>query len=118
MQKNRDEDDPAERRRNEEARGYCDAVEKRVNQQADQHRVAFMRMDELVGVGLFSKVEVWSDGVFEEMDEQVSGEDEKPGVRATQLNAGGHHFDQRRSQHEPGAERDEVAQVRVFPMLM
>jgi len=39
-------------------------------------------------------------------------------MRAAQLNALRHHFDQRRRQHEPGAERDEVAQVRALPISL
>ena len=38
----------------------------------DQNRISLVRMDELVGVGFFSKVEMRGDGVLEEMDEQVS----------------------------------------------
>ena len=116
MQKNRYEDDPAERRGNEESRGDRDAIEKCVNQQADQNRVSFVSMHELVGVGFFSKVEMRGDGVLEEMDEQVSAEDEKSGIGATQLNALRHHLDERRRQHETCAERDEVAEVGALPI--
>src|ERR1035441_4410938 len=118
VQKNREEDDPAERLGNEESRGDRDAVEKRVDQQPDQNRVSLVRMDELVGVSFFSKVEMRSDGVLEEMDEQVSEQDEESGIRATQLNALRYHFDERRRQHETGAERDEVAEVGALPMLL
>ena len=116
MQKNCYEDDPAERRGNQESRGDRDAIEKCVNQQPDQNRISLVRMHELIGVSFFSKVEMRRDGVLEEMDEQVSEQDKKPGIRPTQLNAGGHHFDQRRRQHETGAERDEVAQVGALPV--
>ena len=75
MQKNRDENDPAQRRRNEESRGDRDAIEKCVNQQPDQNRISLVRMDELVGVGFFSKVKMRSDRVLEEMDEQVSAQE-------------------------------------------
>src|ERR1700687_5827967 len=118
MQKNRHEDDPAKRRGDEKSRGDRDAIEKRMNQQPDQNRIAFMRVDELVGMGLFSKVEMRGDGVLEKMDEQVSGEDEKSGITATKLNALRYHFDQRRRQHETCAERDEVTQVGTVPMLL
>jgi len=73
-------------------------------------------MHKLVGVGFFSKVEMRGDGMLEEMDEQISEQDEKSGVRTTQLNAGRHHFDQRGRQHETCAERDEVAQVGAIPI--
>src|ERR1019366_5882283 len=108
----------AERLRNQESGGDCDAIEKRVDQQPDQNRIAFMRVDELVGVRFFSKVEMRSDGVLKEMYEQVSAEDEKSGVRATQMNALRHHFNQRRRQHEACAERDEVAEVRALPISL
>src|SRR5208283_1935545 len=116
VQKNRDKDDPAERLGNEESRGDRDAIEKRVNQQPDQDRIAFVRVDELVGVGFFSKVKVRGDGVLEEMDEQISEQDEESSIRATQLNTGRHHFNQRRRQHETCSKRDEVAQVGTFPV--
>src|ERR1019366_1912609 len=77
-----------------------------------------MRVDELVGVRFFSKVEMRSDGVLKEMYEQVSAEDEKSGVRATQMNALRHHFNQRRRQHEACAERDEVAEVGALPISL
>jgi len=118
VQKNGHEDDPAQRRRNEKSRSDRDPIEKCVDQQSDQNRVSLVSMDELVGVGFFAEVEMRSDSVLEEMDEQVSEQDEKSGVRAAQLDALRHHFDQRRGQHESCAERHEVAQVRVFPMLM
>jgi len=73
-------------------------------------------MHKLVGVGFFSKVEMRGDGMLEEMDEQISEQDEKSGVRTTQLNAGRHHFNQRRRQREARSQRDEVAEVRALPI--
>ena len=77
-----------------------------------------MRVDELVGVSFFSKVEMRGDGVLEEMNKQVSSQDEKSGVRATQMDALRHHFDQRRRQHETCPERDEVAEVGALPISL
>src|SRR5450631_551683 len=85
VEKNRQEDDPAERLGNEESRGDRDPIEKGVNQQPDQNRISLVSVHELVGVGFFSKVEMRGDCVLEEMDEQVSEQDEKSGIRAAQL---------------------------------
>ena len=118
MQKNRHENNPPELRRNQKSRGNRDAVEKGVDQQADQHRVAFVSVNELVGVRFFSKVEVRRDRVLKEMDEQVSAKNKKPGVGAPQLNALRHHFDERRCQHKTCAQRDEIAQVGTLPISL
>src|SRR6195256_2615091 len=75
-------------------------------------------MDELVGVGFLSKVEMRRDRVLKKMDKQVSPEDEKSGVPATQMDALRHHLDERRRQHETCAERNEVAEVGRLPMLL
>src|SRR4030081_2939611 len=75
-------------------------------------------MDELVGVGFLSKVEMRRDRVLKKMDKQVSPEDEKSGVPATQMDALRHHLDQCRRQHETCAEGDEVAEVGTLPMLL
>ena len=75
-------------------------------------------MHKLLGVCFFTKMKMRSNRVLEEMDEQISAKDEKPGIRPAQLNALRHHFDQRRSQHEPRAERNKIAEVRPIPMLL
>src|ERR1035437_9537186 len=85
VEKTREENDPAERLRNQESRGDLDPIEKRVDQQPDQNRVSLVSMDELVGVSFFSKVEMRSDGVLEEMNKKVSSQDEKSRIRATQM---------------------------------
>src|ERR1700692_4274170 len=118
MQNNRQKDDPSERRGNQKPRGDRNPIEERVNQQSDQNRISLVRMHALVGVGFFSTVKSRSDGVLEEMDKQVSPEDEKPGIPAPQMDALRHHFDQRRRQHETCSERDEVAEVGTLPMLL
>ena len=118
VQKNREEDDPAEGGRNQESRGDGDAVEEGVDQQANQYRISHVSMDELVGVGLFSEVEMRGDGVLEEMDEQVSEQDEKPGILAAQFNAFRHHFDEGRRQHEARSQSDEVAKVGALPISL
>ena len=73
-------------------------------------------MYELVGVGFFSKVEMRGDRVLEEMDEQVSEQNEKSRIGAAQLNAGRNHLDQRRRQHETCAERDKISEIRPLPI--
>src|ERR1019366_9978244 len=75
-------------------------------------------MDELVGVGFFSEVEVGRDGVFEEMDEQVPEQDEESGMGTTELNALRHHLDQRRGQHEARTQRNKIAQIGALPVFL
>src|ERR1700691_5956508 len=95
-----------------------DAIEEGVYQQPDQNGISFVRMDELIGVGFFPKMEMRGDRVLKKMDEQVSAEDEKSGVRTAQIDALRDHLDQRRRQHEACTEGDEVAQVGALPMLL
>src|SRR5580658_2816771 len=116
MQKNCDKNNPAQRWRNQESRSDCDAIEKRVDQKSHQNRIAFVSMHELIGVRFFSKMKMRSDRMLEEMDEQISPKNEKPGVGAAQLNALRNHLHQRRCQHKAGAEGNEVAQVSALPM--
>src|SRR6202030_1496608 len=100
------------------SRGNRDPIEKRMNQQPDQNRISLVRMHELVSMRFFSKVEMRRDRMLKEMDEQVSREDKKPTIRASELDALRHHLDQRRRQHETCSERDEVAEVGTLPMLL
>ena len=69
----------------------------------------------MVGVGFFSKVEMRSDGVLEEMDEQVSEQDEESGIRATQFDALGTISTSAVASMKARAQRDEVAKVGAYP---
>ena len=75
VQEDGHEDDPSQPVGDDEAGSDGDSVEEGVDEQADQHRIAFVRMHEFVGVCFFSEVEVRRDRVFEEMHEQIAGEE-------------------------------------------
>jgi hypothetical protein len=81
MQKNRDENDPAQRRRNQKPRSNRDPVKERVNQQPNQNRISLVRMDKLLGVRLFSKMKMRRDRVLEKMHQQIPAQDQKPSIR-------------------------------------
>ena len=96
MQEDGDKDDPPQPVETMKPDSDRDAVEEGMNQQPHQHRIAFVRVDELLGVRLFSEVKVRRNRVLKEMDEQVSEQNEETGARAAQRNALRHHLDQRR----------------------
>src|SRR5260370_27363320 len=77
-----------------------------------------LRLHELGGVSFLLKVEMRGGGMLKKMNKQVSCEDQKSGIRATQMDTLRHHLDQRSRQHETRAERDEVAEVGALPMLL
>src|SRR5690349_10635447 len=58
MQKNRDEDDPAQRVRNQEPRSNGDSIEEGVNDQSEQDRVAAVAVNKLIVMRFFTKVEM------------------------------------------------------------
>ena len=74
VQEDGEKDDDAQPGRNEKARADRHAVEKRVNRQAKDDRGAHVMMADFLGVGLFSKMKVLRQDVFEEMHQEKSGE--------------------------------------------
>src|ERR1039458_927092 len=72
VQENCQKDDPAQPGRNEEAGSDGNAIEEGVDHQAKQHRHAPVRMQILVGVGLFPIMKMRGDGVLEKMHQQIA----------------------------------------------
>ena len=79
-------------------------------------------------MGFLAEVKMRGEGVLEKMHQEVAGEDQKEnrvgaGVKTrggigTQLQRFGNHFEQRRSQHEAGAEGDEITQIAPRPFAV
>jgi len=66
-------------------------------------------------MNLLAEVEVAAEGMLEKMDEQISAEHPDRSLLANQGIAFGEHFQKRSGQHEPGAQRHEVAQIEGVP---
>ena len=116
MQKDRDKNNPAQRRRNQKPRSNRNPIKKCVNQQPNYNRISLVRMHELLRMRLFSKMKMRRDGVLEKMHQQISSQNQKSRMRPAQLNALRNHLDQRRSQPEPRAQRHEIPQIRPLPI--
>jgi hypothetical protein len=110
VQEDGDEEHPAEPGGEDEAGADGDAVEEGVGGEAEEDGVAAALGEELVRVGLFAEVEVGDEGVFEQVDAAVAGEDEGRGPVGVDGEGFGQHLEQRRGEHEAGAQGDEVAQ--------
>src|SRR5262252_2656929 len=89
-----------------------------MNDQADQDRIALVRLDELVVMGFLSEVEVGCERVFKEVDDQISREHQESGGPSAQGYAGGDHLDNRSGQHESRTERNEILQIRAIPVFL
>ena|ERR1700723_1972810 len=117
MQDDGDEDEPAEGVRKNEAGGDGDSVEEGVHGEAEQDRDAGVPVEKFVGVGFFAEVEMGRDGVLEQMDGAVAGEDERGRPDGGKLEALGEHVENGDGHHEARAESDGVAEVALGPVL-
>ena len=72
MQKDSEENNPAQSIRNQEPRGDGNTVKKCMDDESQQHGISFVRMHELIFVGLFAKVEVRRDRMLEEVNDEVA----------------------------------------------
>ena len=77
-----------------------------------------MTVDELILVGFLAEVEVRRNGMFEQMNDEISGQNQEGGALAAKLQAGGEDLHDRRRQHESRAQRHEVLQIRTVPVLL
>jgi hypothetical protein len=68
--------------------GDGNSVKESVDDQTDQYGISFVSVSELLFVGFFAEMEVWSDGVFEKVDDQVTQQNQICGVFASQSQAG------------------------------
>jgi hypothetical protein len=91
---------------------------KSVDQQPAEDGIAFMRMDELVGVRLFAKMKVRRDSVLKKMDQQISDEDEERRSTGGDAHTFWDHLHDGGREHEAGTESDEVAEICALPVLL
>src|SRR5258708_39586848 len=112
------ENHPSQPAGNDKPRGDGDAVEEGMNHQSHQHRKTTIGGGELVGVGLFTEVEMGSDGVFKEVNYEIADEHQQSGILPAQSKALRNNLDDRGGQHETRAQGDEVLQVGTVPMLL
>src|SRR5581483_8785984 len=104
--------------RDKKSGGNGNTVKESMNHQAQQHRVGAMRMRKLMLVRLFPKVEVGSEGVLEEVHQEVSRQNIQRRMRGIAPPALGRHFDQSHRQHEPRAQGHKIAQITPLPIAM
>ena len=110
VQEHRDEEQRAERRPDQEAGGDGDAVEERMDAQAEEREIAGRRPQERLGMDFLAEVEVRRHGVLEQVHAEVADQDDQERVR--HLHALRQHPDEGRRQHEPRAARDEKTKRR------
>lgn len=115
VQEDGDEDDPSQPAGNQKPGGDGNAVEKSVDHQAEQHGNAFARLHEFRGVRFLAEMEVGRDRVLNEMDKQVTEQNQESGAEAAQLHALGNHFHHGGGQHETRAQGDKILEVGLLP---
>src|SRR5581483_12400485 len=89
-----------------------------MDDEPEQDRIAGVRLDKLIVMGFLPEVKVRGDGVFEEMNDQISQQDQQGGGLPPHRQAFGDHLDQRGGEHEAGADGDKIAQVPPLPMAL
>jgi len=89
-----------------------------MDDQSQQHRVPPVTVDERILVSLLAEMEVGRDRVFEQVDDEVSSQNQECSTLAAQFQAGGKNLYNCRRQHESCAQGHEVLQVRAVPILL
>lgn len=89
-----------------------------MNDKAEKNGIRTVRVQKLVVMGFFTEMEVGSNGMLKEVDDQVSHQHEKSGLFPAHFDTLRDHLHQRGRKHESCAESDEVAQVSAFPMSL
>jgi hypothetical protein len=110
VQEHRDEEKHAERRPDHETGGDGDAVEERVDAQAEERQIAGRRAQERLGMDFLTEVEVRRHRVLEQVHAEVTDQDDQERVR--HLHALRQHPDEGGREHEPRPARDEITQRR------
>ena len=75
-----------------------------------------MRMDELVVMRLFAEMEVRCNRVFEEVNDEVTKQNQEGRAASAQFETLRDHLHQSRGQHEPRTDRHKIAKIAPFPM--
>src|SRR5579863_4586963 len=89
-----------------------------MNDQAQQHRIALVRVHELIVMSFFTKVEVRRNRVLEKMSDKVAQQNQERRAPAAQFQTFRDHFHQSGSQHKSRAQRDEVTQITPLPIAL
>lgn len=76
-----------------------------------------MRGDELFVMSLLTKMEVRSNRVFEEVNDEITAENQKCRASSPQSQTFRDDFDDRSGQHESCAQGHEVLQIRPLPLF-
>jgi hypothetical protein len=108
VQEHRDEEKRAERRPDHEPGGDGDAVEERVDAQAEERQIAGRRAQKRLGMDFLTEVEVRRHCVLEQVHAEVPDQDDQKRVR--HLHTLRQHPDEGRREHEPSPARYEKAQ--------
>src|SRR5439155_16137124 len=77
-----------------------------------------MGSDKFVVMSFLAEVEVWRNGMLEEVRHQISGKNKDGSIFFTQVKAGGDNFEHGGGQHESGAKSDEIFEIRPVPVLL
>ena len=109
MHEHGEEQEDAERGADHEARGDRDAVEERVDAEAEHREVSGRRPKQLGVVRLLAEMKVRRHRVLEQMDTEVPHEHEQEGV--LDVRAFRQHSNECGREHEPRARRDEVPEA-------
>ena len=115
MQKDREKNNPSQPVGNDKSRSNGDAVKKRVNDQAQQHRITRVPMCKFIAMCLFAEVEVRRYRVLKKMDDQVTQQHQEGRAFTAQLQAGGKNLYNRRGQHEARTQGDKIFQITTLP---
>ena len=73
-------------------------------------------MEKLVVMRFFAKVKMRCDGVLEEMDDEVSDQNQQSRRLSTEFNTLRDHLHQRGGQHEARAQGHKISKVAALPM--
>src|SRR6476661_2588771 len=118
MQKNGHEDHPAQPVGNNKARCDRDAVKKSMDDQPHEHRVPSVSMHESIFVSFFAEMEVGSDRVLEQMNQQITSQYEDRSALASKLQARWEDLYNRGRQHESRTQRHEIFQIGTVPVFL
>ncbi len=89
-----------------------------MDDQSHEHRISAVAVDECILVSLLAEMEVRRDRVFEQVNDEISSENQDWSALAAKLQAGRKNLYNRGGQHESRAQRHEVLQIRTVPIFL
>jgi len=118
VQKDGDKNDPPQPTGNNETRRDCNAVKEGVNDKADQHGISPVAVNEGVFVSLLSEMKMRCDCMLEQVNDEISDQNQERSGFPTQLQAGWKYLDDGRCQHESSAQGHKIFEVGTVPVLL